>query len=280
VCRWVGDFDGDGLADCAEHVTHGDARGDIAFHKGLAGGGYGTEPVVTAGIVWPYGRDLAIFDLNHDGRQDILTIPITFDPGLTNVKNYVQIFRGQTDGTFVPFSATPPAEGLAIDRFPDSLNGGPLAPDYSALRKDYDGDGFPDLLSQRSYSGGTLIDWLVVKSSGGLDFKLAISAAPAVKGLLTAKVAADLNNDAKLDLISITTHLSASPPAMPDGVYLSFGVGDGTFGTGLMVAGTDDATDVVLGDFNGDSKPDLRVTFAAGSKMFYGDGSGQFAAAP
>jgi hypothetical protein len=279
VCRWVGDFDGDGLTDCAAHVTHGDAHGDVAFHKGLAGGGYAAQAVVTAAIVAPSGRDFAIFDLNHDGRQDIVTAPVTADPGFTNVKNYVQIFRGQADGTFVPFAATPPAEGLPIDRFPDSLNGGPRL-DYGGLRRDYDGDGFSDLLAQRSYNGGAAIDWLVVKSSGGLDFKVAISEAPPVKGLLTAKIAADLGNDGRVDLISITTYLSASPQAIPDGVYLSYGVGDGRFGPGLMVAGTDDATDVVLGDLDADSKPDLLVTFAAGSKIFYGDGAGNFAARP
>ena len=47
-----------------------------------------------------------------------------------------------------------------------------------------------------------------------------------------------------------------------------------------MVAGTDNATDVVLGNFDGDSKPDLLVTFAAGGKIFYGDGAGHFAVAP
>jgi FG-GAP-like repeat len=120
----------------------------------------------------------------------------------------------------------------------------------------------------------------VVKSSGGLDFELAISAAPPVKGALNAKIAADLNNDGAQDLISITTWLSASPPSMPDGVYLSLGIGNGTFVDGEMVAGTADATSVVLGDLNGDSKPDLLVTFATGDKTFYGDGAGHFAAAP
>jgi FG-GAP-like repeat len=87
--------------------------------------------------------------------------------------------------------------------------------------------------------------------------------------------AGDINGDGKLDLIATIDirYDSGTSPGL--GVYTCRG-GAGSFGSKVLIPGTQGATSATPSDVNGDGKLDLIVMLSAGATTFYGDGAGNF----
>ena len=219
----------------------------------LLGNGDGTfqAPITYVGSS-PGGPPMAAADFNLDGKLDLYA-----GGGL---------FLGNGDGTFVLH---------AIYGLPNG-NGSDTA---GAAAADLNGDGKPDLVV---VSGNT-----VAVSLGNGDGSFQTTADYAAGSYSSDVLIADVNGDGKLDLavaesgclpFSCSTTGSAS-------VSLLLGVGDGTFvgGTDYAFQNFNPASQVVLGDFNGDGKPDFagEVAFAPSSPtlgVYLGNGNGTFQA--
>jgi hypothetical protein len=270
---WRGDFDGDGVDDCAHAQTGTATRLDLAFHKGLGGGVYDAAAVVTPDTVPPAYQSLSlngrrlVFDLNHDGRQDIIVHTVdTLAPAPAPSDTYIQLLRGQADGTFQRVSLPP--------SLPDGLHatGRPFA---NPIVIDLDADGFSDLLSITTDDATyATFYWLALKSSGGSDFQVSqFLLTQNLRGVPFFKAAAKLDGDAYLDLVALAQqNPAAATLGYKNYVTVTFTAGGGA----AKIAGTDNATDVTVSDVNTDGKLDLVVTLAGGPTPFYGNGAGQF----
>ena len=253
----------------------------MVFNKGVAPRRYAATETVTANLVPPDYRTFTVFDLNRDSRQDII---VTFpDPFAPTSYLEMQLFRGQVDGTFLPYITpmSPPRYGFG------QLMGGSVITSFPMMTADYNGDGFPDLFgistNQALYAN---FSWTVVKSAGGADFVVQQSdGTTGLRGNTYVSPPVDLNGDGKLDIVVTAVRMAGT---IPGWVVVSLGRGDGTFGT-QRVVGTDGATAVSVIDANGDGKPDLIVTggdngsgpkLPVGPTTFYNDGAANFSTTP
>jgi hypothetical protein len=80
-------------------------------------------------------------------------------------------------------------------------------------------------------------------------------------------VAADVNADGKLDLVTISLCASSVCPAS---VSISLGNGDGTFRPGLSYSSGGTPKGVVVGDVNSDGNPDIVVADTCGTAPIWG----------
>jgi|GEM_PF-307022 len=235
----VADFNGDGKPDIivSGTIVNGDRNIDV-----LLGNGDGTFQPAKLIAVPPDGPvQLAVGDLNGDGKQDIVTLD-----GISNL----DLLLGNGDGTF----AAPMALATGIQQL------------FAVA--DFNGDGKPDIL----VDGNTLG---VLFGNGNGTFRPEISIN--VPFVIDAAVA-DLNGDGIPDLIAGI--LSNSQPSAVD-VLLGNGDGTFRVQTVFNLATKYDIPIVAVGDFNGDGKPDLAVadtnnqTPAANSVvLLFGNGDG------
>jgi hypothetical protein len=148
------------------------------------------------------------------------------------------------DGTFqTPISLNLPAVACALS--------------YAAVG-DINGDGIPDIVI--TYPGDNLCSstvnvhsgYFVLLGTGGGNF-----AAPVFNAYgneLYSATIADINRDGKADLILDDTPFRVTGDFAVD---LLPGNGDGTFGTGITVNSRNMVSQVIVGDYNQDGKPDL-----------------------
>jgi hypothetical protein len=230
----VGDFNGDGKVDLV--LANGSdpgavniflSNGDGTFVSTGQYGSGGTDPV-----------SVAVGDFNHDGKLDLA------------VSNYcsgdcsqgiVGVLLGNGDGTFgavQTYNTGTPAGSLTVG--------------------DFNGDGNPDL----AVAQGGQITVMLGKADG--TFELGQSF-PTAGWYLSSLQVADLNSDGKADLV-----LGSSCGALDRcangsaGISVLMGNGDGTFKAPLPYTFFGWVTrSVVVGDFNGDGKPDLAAAVAA-----------------
>jgi GxxExxY protein len=92
---------------------------------------------------------------------------------------------------------------------------------------------------------------------------------------IVAVALADLNDDAKLDIVLLDSHVGLRSASV--GVLL--GTGDGTFGPATTVPTMADASAMVLADLNVDGKQDVLVvsTRSAALRVLLGSGDGKLA---
>jgi len=192
---------------------------------------------------------VAVGDFNRDGVPDLATANST--------GNSVTVLLGNGTGGFIPAPGSP----FAVGPDPESL-----------VVRDFNGDGNPDLAVANT-SGNTVT---VLLGDGTGRFSPA-SGSPFFVGFGPVFITAgDFNGDGKPDLAVANTHGSSN-------VTVLLGNGAGAFtqvpGSPFPVGTT--PLWLVVGDFNGDGKPDL-VSLNRDSRslsLLLGNGAGGFTAA-
>ncbi len=218
-------------------ITLGDASqvygttGDGTFNSG-----------VTIDSFW--NGNVALADLNLDGHLDAV-----FHELFTG---QVLVRLGNGNGTFSAtrtYQGTTRGEGVQIG--------------------DYNGDGIEDILTigDSGYAG-------VLINNGNGTFRAMVSTLVAPAGVSPNVVyqmqVADLNGDAKLDIVSGINNGTS--------LYVAFGTGGGTFGAYSALPGGSAATRFDIGDVNGDGIMDIAAATYGGSGLdiLIGNGNGTF----
>ncbi len=130
---------------------------------------------------------------------------------------------------------------------------------------DVDQDGHVDLLGRNGYGPFLLAPVVVSRGLGGANFA---APQPAVAGSFRSLIAANLNDDAHIDLVTYTPDLADRLA-----IYLGTGTLSYTF------AGTYDANGQApraVADFDGDQKADIVSNTARAINLRPGDGEGNF----
>jgi hypothetical protein len=246
----LGDLDADGKLDIvavnmlARTVSVLLGLGDGTFTDGM------TSPTAGPPSAWldeaALGDLAALGDVNGDGKPDLIV-----------VTSQVSVMLGRGDGSF----ATP--VGYPADYWGDGIRSLALA--------DVNGDGKPDIFAMSS-TGGPVSVLL-----GRGDGTFAAKADYLVGSGMNVVALGDVNGDGSLDIV---VGIDGGGMGL---IGASLGAGDGTF---VAVANPYYATaasvaQVVLGDVNGDGKPDLvsvgHESSAGEVSVLLGTGGGAFA---
>ncbi len=272
TCATTGDFNKDGKLDL---ITGNDL---------LLGNGDGTfqnPQYIDAGC------DIAVADFNKDGIPDVVAGGTVFPyhtrillgdgtGKFTNVASYLAFQDGFASGrgfTIARFSGGTNFDiAVANTQYDDvtmllgngdgtfTLGKSFTVSTSGLLSGDFNGDGKIDLAVQTPSGFTVLLD------KGGATF----NALPTQAGQLGAAIRlSDFNGDGKVDVIEF------SGPTKYSGAAVLLGNGDGSFGAPIFLACQ--ATMGVVGDFNGDKKPDVAVYQPGnGIEMCLNNGDGTF----
>jgi len=239
----AGDFNGDGKLDLV--VT--DSSSTSQLLSTLIGNGDGTFQNKFSQTVSGLVPSLAIGDFNGDGKLDVAAV--------ASNSSAVSIFLGHGDGSFAAPVQYPTGPMLLFPPF------------HRVLVGDFNGDRKLDL------AAATDNGIVVLLGNGDGTFK-PFSLVPS---LLSSDpgdelvALADVNGDGKLDIVKST---------QTGIINVALGNGDGTFqqDSGFQIPSILNTQSAVVGDFNGDGKPDL--AFASQSSdvvtILFGNGDGTF----
>ncbi len=251
----VGDFNGDGIPDLAVAGTP-----TVTI---LLGKGDGTfTPAKTSPAAG--GNSIAVGDFNGDG---ILDLAVADNDGAP-----ITILLGKGDGTF-----TQVANGPVTGFYPNSIVVG-----------DFNGDGIPDLaVAGESYASGGEDSGAVtiLLGNGNGTFTLAanspltVGTAGPVCACTSSVAVGDFNGNGISDL-AVSNFSSGT-------LTILMGHGDGTFTQAVNspinvgAEGAQGPISVAVGDFNGDSVPDLVVAKSSIVVLtLLGNGDGTFTELP
>jgi hypothetical protein len=259
----VGDLNGDGKQDLAVVNLQSNTvsvllgNGDGSFKSAV---NYATGTLPT---------DVAVGDLNGDGHLDL---------AVTNSgSNSISLLMGNGDGTFQP------KIDLALLLTPFSLAVG-----------DFNGDGKADIAL--GTGNATTDDMTMLIGNGNGTFGAPVTTVTATDtfgfafaGTAQSSIsAADVNGDGRLDLVVVSNTDVREPFGRggfitltePGSVSVLLGNGDGTFQAPRNSATGFDLTSVVVGDFNGDGRPDFAVNGSSAVLwVFTNTGGGNFTSA-
>jgi hypothetical protein len=230
----IADATGDGLADLLVLADDG-----LAVHAAVRGGSFAAPRRWAAS---PHLADVAVVELNGDGRPDLLLADRS--------RGMVSVMLGTATGGFVS------GDAYLVGAAPQSV-----------LAADIDGDGRADALALSRLGGGATL--LRGRGDGRLD---GVPCALAELGELSAVVAEDFNGDDWPDLAV------ASESGGTLGIFL--GLGDGHFRALPPIAVGRQPRALAVSDFNQDDKSDLAVANFGGDTVaiLLGDGRGGFSA--
>jgi uncharacterized protein (DUF2141 family) len=242
----VADVNGDGYPDL---VAANDCQGVNCNNNGvsvLLNNGDGTfQPAVTYGVPGYISYSVAIADVNHDGKPDLLVANYCLD--FSCESSSVVVLLGNGDGTFQPGTAY--ASGYAST---------------SLAVADLNGDGHPDLVvADMGVWPNTYGEVSVLLGNGDGTFQPVVTYSSGAGGAYSVAVA-DVNGDGKPDIV-VAEGGGKSYKTGVVGVLL--GNGDGTFqkavryssGVGTTPPDWYSTSSIAIGDVDGDGRPDLVV---------------------
>ena len=254
----IADFNGDGKPDIAVANSGDPEIGDPGNVSILLNNGDGTfQPTrnITAG---KNPCSIAVGDFNRDGHLDLVVVNNAINVAGGWLPGTVSVLLGNGDGTFqthVDYAA----------------GTGPC----SVAEGDFNGDNRLDLAV--AAHPANVVSVLLGKGDGTFEPRVDYAAGNAGGNGAMAVAVADFNRDGKADL-AVAGSFSAGT------VGILQGNGDGTFQlpTGYDPAGMFGQS-LAVGDFNGDGKLKLAVTYAnfgnataSGVSVLPGNGDGSF----
>src|SRR5262245_6267258 len=226
----AGDFDRNGALD----LVTANSNGTVSVLLGNGDGSFRPRVDLAVGGV---PRAVAVGDFNGDGKLDVAVA--------SQLSNTVSVLLGNGNGTF----ARPlvfKASGQDFTFTPSSIAVG-----------DVNGDGRSDLVI--NLIGGedsTVAQLGVLLGNGDGTFRAPILQSPDTAGGDGDVALGDFNNDGRLDVAV------GGEAALPDGLTVFTGNGDGTFGAPFLSplrfsTGGNDPFGVAAADLNGDGLVDL-----------------------
>ena len=184
-------------------------------------------------------------DLNGDGIPDVAIL------GPASSGWVLSIFLGRADGSFGP----------RVDYSVQAITG-----QASFTVGDFNGDGKVDVIIINS-AGASIF---VGNGDGTLQPPVPLN--QSISSGYSAGPSSDFNGDGKLDLLLVA-------PGTPGAIAILPGNGDGTFQSPVTYS-VPIASYIVLGDFNGDGKPDIAVSGGASGSgevsILINNGNGTF----
>ena len=267
----IGDVNGDGkldivAADWCINNTVPCPSGAVAVLLGNGDGTFGAPTTYSSGGV--YATDVAIGDLNGDGKPDIVVVNCgnAANNHCIGAGGNVGILFGIGDGTFQSVQSMP-------------LGGGGFGAIAVAIA-DINADGNLDVIVAGDCASGGCGGVLLGNGNGTFQPEIAFDSA----GLIAFSLAiGDVNGDGKLD--AVIGNQCATPACQTSTVGVSLGIGNGHFQPAVAYnSGGIYPDGVAIADLNGDGKADLAVANSSTSTtinqgdvgVLIGNGDGTF----
>jgi len=242
----VADVNGDGRTDLLVTNACSDPNCDGTVGA-LLGNGNGTfQAAVTYGSGGILAQSVAVADVNHDGKADLL-VANDCAGSCSKIKGGVAVLLGNGDGTF--------QTATSYD------SGGSHA--YSVAAADVNGDGSPDL--QVSHQFFDRVGVLLGNGDGSFQPAVTYSSDAGAAASAVSVGVADVDGDGKPDLLVVNLSLGGNSNN-GGAVAVLLGNGDGTFQAAVNYAsGGYQALGFAVGDVNGDGRTDLLVANSCSS---------------